>query len=208
MRRTLVAIERRRRGSHSPPHSEVAAVPRPDADVVLQERSMSALPLAYERCPFLAQAAAPRELRSDLRISPPQGLTADEASRRAAMVQVYERVGGLARSDELLFMLRRRTSQPLSMVARWIVDRRVVSFEWQAQRFLPMFQFDLADMAIQPGTAAVLAELTGIFDDSEVAAWFAERSAWLQGRIPVEVLESDVQAVVDAARADRFIVRG
>ena len=71
-----------------------------------------------------------------------------------------------------------------------------------------MFQFDLADMALQPGTAAVLAELAGIFDDWELAAWFAEPSVWLQGRIPADVLDSDVQAVVAAARADRFVVRG
>jgi hypothetical protein len=169
---------------------------------------MSALSVAYERCPFLAEAAAPRELRFDFRNSAPRRPAADEESRRAAMVQVYDRNGGLARSDEVLFMLRRRTSQPLSMLARWIVDQRIVSFEWQAQQVLPMFQFDLADMTIQPGTAAVLAELAGIFDDWELAAWFAEPSAWLQGRIPVDVLESDMRAVVDAARADRFVVRG
>ena len=169
---------------------------------------MSALSVAYERCPFLAEAAAPREPRFDFRTSAPRWPTANEESRRAAMVQVYERSGGLARSDEVLFMLRRRTSQPLSTLARWIVDQRVVSFEWQAQRFLPMFQFDLADMAIQPGTAAVLAELAGTFDDWELAAWFAEPSAWLQGRIPVDVLESDMKAVAGAARADRFVARG
>jgi len=169
---------------------------------------MSALSMAYERCPFLAEAAAPRAPRSDLRTSAPRWPAANEESRRAAMVQVYDRRGGLARSDEVLFMLRRRTSQPLSMLARWIVDRRVVSFEWQAERFLPMFQFDLADMAIQPGTAAVLCELADVFDEWETATWFAEPSAWLHGRVPVDVLESDLEAVVGAARADRFVARG
>jgi hypothetical protein len=169
---------------------------------------MSALSVAYERCPFLAEAAAPRELRSDFRASASHWPAANEESRRAAMLQVYDRTGGLARSDEVLFMLRRRTSQPLSMLARWIVDQRVVSFEWQAHRFLPMFQFDLADMSIHSGATAVLAELAGILDDWELAAWFAEPSAWLQGRVPVDLLESDMQAVVGAARADRFVARG
>ena len=168
---------------------------------------MSALSLAYERCPFLAEATAPRGLRFEERTSAPWP-TGNEESRRAAMMQVYDRTGGLARSDEALFMLRRRTSQPLSMLARWIVEQRVVSFEWQAERFLPMFQFDLADMAIQPAAAAVLAELAGVFDDWERAVWFAEPSTWLHGRIPVDVLGSEPQAVVDAARADRFVARG
>ena len=169
---------------------------------------MSALSVAQERCPFLAQAATPREPRFDFPQASPAWRTTGEVARHAAMVRVYERTGGLARSDEVLFMLRKRTSQPLSMLARWIVDQRVVSFEWQAQRFVPVFQFDLSDMTIQPGTTAVLAELAGTFDDWEIAAWFAEPSTWLQGRPPVDVLAFDSTAVLDAARADRFVAHG
>jgi hypothetical protein len=58
------------------------------------------------------------------------------------MAQVYERSGGLVRSEELLFRLRRRSSQALSLLARWIVDQRVVTFECQSDRLVPMFQFD------------------------------------------------------------------
>ena len=170
---------------------------------------MSALSVAYERCPFLAQvAAAAWEPQFDIPSSSPSWRSSGTESRTVAMVQVYERTGGLMRSEDVLFLLRRRSSQALSLLARWIVDRRVVAFEWQADRLVPMFQFDLADMSIRPEAAAVLAELAGVFDDWELASWFAEPNAWLQGRTPVDALQADAQAVLDAARADRFVARG
>ena len=73
---------------------------------------------------------------------------------------------------------------------------------------MPLFQFDLADMSIRPDAAAVLAELVGTLDDWELARWFAEPNAWLRGRMPVEALALDAQAVLDAARADRFVAHG
>jgi hypothetical protein len=169
---------------------------------------MSALSVAYERCPFLAQAAAASERQYEIPSSSPSWPSSGTQTRTAAMVQVYERTGGLMRSGEVLFLLRRRSSQPLSLLARWIVDQRVVSFEWQADRLIPMFQFDLADMSLRPEAIAVLAELAGTFDDWELAGWLAEPNARLQGRIPVDALGADPQAVLDAARADRFVARG
>jgi len=170
---------------------------------------MSALSVAYERCPFLAQvAAAAWEPQFEIPSSSPSWPSSGTECRTAAMVLVYERTGGLMRSEEVLFLLRRRSSQALSMLARWIVDQRVVSVAWQADRLVPMFQFDLADMSIRPDVAAVLAELSGTFDDWELANWFAEPNAWLQNRTPADALQADPQAVLDAARADRFVARG
>ena len=170
---------------------------------------MSALPVAYERCPFLAQvAAAAWEPQFETASASPSWPSSGTESRTAAMVQVYERTGGLVRSEQVLFLLRRRSSQALSLLARWIVDQCVVTFEWQGDRLVPMFQFDLADMSIRPEAAAVLVELAGTFDDWELARWFAEPNAWLQGRTPADALQADSQAVLDAARADRFVARG
>jgi hypothetical protein len=63
-------------------------------------------------------------------------------------------------------------------------------------------------MSIRPEAAAVLAELAGTFDDWELASWLAEPNAWLQGRTPVDALRAEPRAVLDAARADRFVARG
>ncbi len=51
-----------------------------------------------------------------------------------------------------------------SVLARWIALRQVVSFEWQAQTWLPLFQFDRRDMSIHP----------------ELAHWFARPNSSLE----------------------------
>ena len=125
-----------------------------------------------------------------------------------SMLQVYHRTGGLASSDDVLLLMRRRTLQPISLLARWIVAQRVVSFEWQSQKMLPLFQFDLADMSVRSEVSAVLDELSGTFDDWGLATWFAEPNSWLQDAAPVDMIDFDRAAVLSAARADRYIARG
>jgi len=124
------------------------------------------------------------------------------------MVQAYRRTGGLLSTDEVVPLLRRRTAQPISVLARWIVARNVVSFVWQSQTLLPLFQFDLSDMSLRCGTAAVVGELSGAFDDWDLATWFARPNSWLRDAAPVDVIDTDQPAVLQAARADRYIVRG
>lgn len=129
-------------------------------------------------------------------------------ARASEVMDVYRRKGGLASGDQLTPLLRRRTSQPISMLARWIVERRVVSFAWQGEYLLPMFQFDGGDMDVRRPVSAVLDEFDGTFDDWDLATWFALPNAWLGDSAPVDVLERDPHAVLQAARADRFIARG
>jgi len=58
------------------------------------------------------------------------------------------------------------------------------------------------------GVAPAIAELTGVMSDDEVAHWFAQPNAWLNGTAPAQKLLTDVPAVLDAARAMRFAVKG
>jgi hypothetical protein len=126
----------------------------------------------------------------------------------AAMMRVYEGAGGLVGSDELMLLLRKRTAQPISLLARLIVAHGVVSFEWQSQRLLPLFQFETPYMSVRSSVSAVLAELSGTFDDREIAIWFATPNGWLNEAAPLHVINVDRTAVLNAARADRFIARG
>jgi len=160
-----------------------------------------------ERCPFLEQVgdvqplARPRTLvHSSWR---------SEADARAGEVlAAFARTGGLASCANAALMLRRRTSQPVSMLGRWIVERRVVSFVWRGELLLPMFKFDRADMGVRAAVGAVLDELDGTFDDWDLATWFALPNAWLGDQAPVDAIDRDADAVRHAARADRFIARG
>jgi hypothetical protein len=125
-----------------------------------------------------------------------------------AMVDAYRRTGGLVGGTELALLLRRHSTQPLSLLARWIVARRVVSYVWQSEILVPLFQFDRHDMSLRRGTVQVVDELADTFGDWELAAWFAHPNTWLQGTAPVELIDVDQPAVLQAARADRFVARG
>jgi hypothetical protein len=80
--------------------------------------------------------------------------------------------------------VRKRSEQPVSIIARWIVERLAVSFEWQSQTMLPMFQFDLPGLTLRPCVAEVVQELRDVFDGWDLALWFAESNAWLCGAAP------------------------
>lgn len=116
--------------------------------------------------------------------------------------------GGLARAEEALAWLDGEVEQGLSMLARWIAMRQVVSFEWQAQTWLPLFQFDRRDMSIHPQLAPILAELSGVFDAWDLAQWFARPNSTLDGLTPAEAFRDDPTVVLQAARTDRFAIDG
>lgn len=119
-----------------------------------------------------------------------------------------ERHGGLSTGEELVRQLGRHHPQPISMLARWIVEGEVLSFTWHAQLLLPMFQFELPALTVRKAVGAVLAELIGAYDDWEATSWFVQPHPLLRDACPVDVLEGDPGAVTEAARTDRFVILG
>ncbi len=87
------------------------------------------------------------------------------------------------------------------MLASWIDRRKVICFERRDAVWLPWFQFHRVDLVPHP-------QLAPVFDAWEMADWFARPNTWLAHRTPVALLVSDLAAVRDAARADRFIANG
>ena len=124
------------------------------------------------------------------------------------MERAFRLNDGMACSGEVLTLLRRRCDQPISRLARWIVAREVVNFVWQSNRMLPLFQFELSTMTLRPPVTAVVRELVDVFDDWNLALWFAQPNAWLDDHAPVEIVNVDARAVLDAARADRYVASG
>lgn len=122
-----------------------------------------------------------------------------------AMLRDYRCSGGLARAADVIAMLDPDTG--VASLARWIVERRVISFEWQAQTWLPWFQFRGADHAPDPALAAVLAVLgvasvPAVRGDWGQAHWFARPHDRLGGCRPLDLLAGMPGAVLAAAGAD------
>ena len=122
-----------------------------------------------------------------------------------AMLNAYRGSGGLARKESLLALSSRSSGLDTETLANWIAAREVIGFKWQSRTWLPMFQFNRVNMTRPPALQQVLAELIPVYDPWELANWFAQPNAWLADRAPADVLEHDPSAVLQAARADRFI---
>ena len=140
-------------------------------------------------------------------VQEPRAVWADRTEDRqlAAISCGFQRHGGLATADELLRLMRRRSDQPISALARWIVDRNVVHFAWQGVTLLPLFQFDRGRMLPNPIVVSVVRELRDTFDDWQIALWFVTPNASTNGLAPVDAFESDPLAVLAAARTDRCV---
>ncbi|MGN6828018.1 hypothetical protein [Paucibacter sp. M5-1] len=129
----------------------------------------------------------------------------DPSSLLWRLQKLFHETGGLVNTEELLAPLRDRYDQPLSVLARWIVDRRVVSFEARGERWLPLFQFDTDLLVVLCGVEHAIRELHDVFDDGELAEWFATSNGWLQNASPAAMVSIDPAAVINAARADRYV---
>lgn len=117
-----------------------------------------------------------------------------------ALLSAYRRHGGLARPPELL---QRGLPWPAADD-----DALPVRFDWAHQTWLPLFQFEPASTSVRADVRRVVRELGPAFDDWQLARWFVEPNSWLGGRSPVDRLARDLEAVCDAARADRFVAMG
>ena len=125
-----------------------------------------------------------------------------------AMLNAYRASGGLGRIQEILRMLKSHDETAALTLARWILKKKVICFEWRLNTWLPWFQFRPVDMAPRPELASVLAELAPVFDRWEMANWFAQPNHWLANCPPVDSINGNPPAVLQAARADRFVAGG
>lgn len=121
-----------------------------------------------------------------------------------ALADAYRGSGGLVRGDDLARMLADRGVGDVSSLARLIERRHVFSFRWQAELWLPLFQFGRSDPSAPPPLQPVLHELDRVFGAWDVATWFVHCNALLGGARPIDALASNLQGVIDAARGDRL----
>jgi hypothetical protein len=114
----------------------------------------------------------------------------------------YRPHGGLAREREVLGRF------PATHRALAACQAAPLRFEWAGGVWLPWVQFvDRTDI-LHPGIAAVVAELSPVFTGWDCTRWFVEPNAWLNHQRPLDILHTDREAAIEAARADRFVAVG
>ena len=122
-----------------------------------------------------------------------------------ALRQACQASGGIVRGDELAHLLEDCRRGDFVSLARLIARRDIFAIEWQGSLWVPMFQFDLRDLSIRLAPQRVSAQLHAVRDGWTLATWFARPNGWLQGRRPLDLLDSQPDLVVCAARVERFV---
>jgi hypothetical protein len=115
--------------------------------------------------------------------------------------------GGLARGEDLALLFERGSSGAAAGLPELMASDRIFGFQRSQTFWVPMFQFETGTLAIKPSALKARAELHGL-DGWDVASWFAATNWWLRGRRPVDLLDSALHEVLEAARIDRFIRAG
>ena len=148
-----------------------------------------------------AHASSPRTMSTPAEVSPLLRRRDDTAL--SEMLDGYGAHGGLASTADIVSLMRVHWRQPISMLSRWIVSRKVVSFTYRGEILLPLFQFLRPRMTPNDCVQEVSAQLADLLDDEGLGAWFVRTSEWLGNAMPVDLVVAEPAAVVDAARRTR-----
>lgn len=130
------------------------------------------------------------------------------SSRWSAIAAAFADTGGWVSGNELADLIAQQTpeddrfhvSQPVSLVARWIVSGKVISIATPWGEMLPLFQFDLHRAELRYGVAMVRTELQGVLEGADLALWFVTPHERLQGECPAIALRARLPEVRRAAR--------
>ena len=120
------------------------------------------------------------------------------------LIKAYRRSGGLLRAQDAAARCKPRGGTDVPTLAGWMVHRQVVCIEWLSRIWLPVFQFNRADMSRQSGLDEVMSELVEVYDNWQMARWFSQPNPRLGHARPADRLALAAADVLRAARAERF----
>ncbi|APW44223.1 hypothetical protein [Rhodoferax saidenbachensis] len=117
------------------------------------------------------------------------------------LLSAYRATAGLVRGGD---MAAKPTATDYLQLARNIATRRVVSFVWREEIWLPFFQFEAGSQSVRPDVQILIDELSAALDGWDLAKWFVEPNTLLNGNPPLALIAGDFGCVHGAARALRF----
>jgi hypothetical protein len=125
-----------------------------------------------------------------------------------ALLNAYRPHAGLMRLHRLSASARIRSEGQHGDVEELVDAGELFGFQWHDALWIPMFQFDTPGPTVAAGPQRVVAELGRSFDGWALACWFIQPNSWLASHSPIECLGSRLPHVLEAARADRFVMTG
>jgi hypothetical protein len=118
----------------------------------------------------------------------------------AARAALFEEFGALT-STEVAELAGSRARNKAALANRWKQEGRIFSVSHHGTTYYPAFQFD-AQGRPRPVIAEIMPTLGSKSSDWELALWFTSNTGWLDGQRPVDLLETDSEAVAEAARSE------
>ena len=116
------------------------------------------------------------------------------------LLQAYRATGGIAPGDVLGHLFEEHHVGNFVSLARLLANGQVFALAWSHSLWIPMFQFHPGDLSIKTTAQIVRAELPATTDGWGFSAWFATHNEQLDGQRPVDLLDSQLPAVMEAAR--------
>lgn len=115
--------------------------------------------------------------------------------------------GGAITGDELALILQGRYEQPIATVARWILNRELVSVRLDFVTWIPVFQFRPGTFRPYEVIREIMSEFEGLTGDHELVEWFINKNMWLGHKAPAAVLETSPASALTAARLHALLSR-
>lgn len=120
------------------------------------------------------------------------------------MLNGFRSSGGLVRIPLAVRLFRDRGGPDATVWSRWVSSREIIGCQWGSETWVPMFQVDLVTMAPHEDLGTVFAELIPVLDPWGIAMWFARPHIWLLDQCPADSMSTNMRAVWQAARVDRY----
>jgi hypothetical protein len=117
------------------------------------------------------------------------------ADAQAALADEF----GLLSSTDVALLAGSKAENPSALASRWRKEGRIFTVQVDSSARYPGFQLGQRGRPL-PVIAEVLKAFGGRLSGWELALWFTGAHDWLGGMRPVDVLETDADQVVAAAR--------
>lgn len=125
-----------------------------------------------------------------------------------ALHNAYRPHGGLMRVHRPAADTTAASAGQTRVVSDLVDAGELFALWWYDALWIPMFQLHMPAVVVAAKPQRVVAELGSGFDGWALAGWFVRPNSWLADNSPIECLGSRLPAVLDAARADRFVATG
>jgi hypothetical protein len=154
------------------------------------------------RDPFVSHRIdSSRLIESMLPAAVPSAPAVLQARRNALAREELFKEFGAYTSAEIADLAGSKASNKAALANRWKQEGRIFSVTHHGSTYFPAYQFD-AEGRPRSVIAQVIDTLGRKSAEWELALWFTRGTGWLDGRRPVDLLESEPEEVAQAAERE------